>query len=118
VAQMAKLMVTMMQSSTPSTTTTPWCPVMKRLSIKITLEGTRNFDGLLSKSGYSGVRRRIQPDEFIDWLNTVERVFGYEDVPEEEKVKIVVIKLKKHASIWWEQLKMKRAREGKQKIRT
>ena len=61
---------------------------------------------------------RIQPDEFIDWLNTVERVFDYQDVPEEEKVKIVAIKLKKHASIWWEQLKMKRAREGKSKIRT
>jgi hypothetical protein len=58
---------------------------------------------------------RIQPDEFIDWLNTVERVFEYQDVLEEEKVKIVAIKLKKHASIWWEQLKMKRAREGKQK---
>jgi hypothetical protein len=100
VAQMAKLMVTMMRSSTPSTTTTPWCPVMKRLSIKITPEG------------------RIQPDEFIDWLNTVERVFEYQDVLEEEKVKIVAIKLKKHASIWWEQLKMKRAREGKQKIIT
>jgi hypothetical protein len=61
---------------------------------------------------------RIQSDEFIDWLNTVERVFEYQDVPEEEKVKIVAIKLKKHASIWWEKLKMKRAREGKQKIRT
>jgi Retrotransposon gag protein len=61
---------------------------------------------------------RIQPDEFIDWLNTVERVFEYQDVLEEEKVKIIVIKLRKHASIWWEQLKMKRAREGKQKIVT
>jgi hypothetical protein len=45
---------------------------------------------------------RIQPDKFIDWLNTVERVFEYQYVPEEEKVKIVAIKLKKHASIWWE----------------
>jgi Retrotransposon gag protein len=33
-------------------------------------------------------------------------------------VKIVAIKLKKHASIWWEQLKMKWVRDGKQKIRT
>jgi Retrotransposon gag protein len=61
---------------------------------------------------------RIQPDEFIDWLNTVERVFEYHDVLEEEKVKIIAIKLKKHAYIWWERLKMKRAREGKQKIIT
>jgi Retrotransposon gag protein/Zinc knuckle len=61
---------------------------------------------------------RIQPDEFIDWLNMVERVFEYQYVPEKENVKIVAIKLKKYTSIWWEQLKMKRAREGKQKIKT
>jgi hypothetical protein len=55
---------------------------------------------------------RLQPDEFIDWLNMVERVSEYEDIPEEEKMKIIAIKLKKHASIWWEQLKMKRTHEG------
>lgn len=56
---------------------------------------------------------RMQHDEFIDWLHTVERIFEYEDVPEHYKVKLVAIKLKKHASIWWEQLKVRRAREGK-----
>ena len=38
-------------------------------------------------------------------------------MPEDQKVKIVAIKLKKHASIWWENLKRKREREGKSKIR-
>ncbi|GJW89313.1 multiprotein-bridging factor 1a [Tanacetum coccineum] len=61
---------------------------------------------------------KIQPDEFIDWLNTVERIFDYQDVLEDVKVKIVAIKLKKHASVWWEQLKLRRARENKSKIRT
>jgi Retrotransposon gag protein len=75
----------------------------------------RAFDLKTDISVYEG---RIQPNEFIYWLNTVERVFEYQDVPEKEKVKIVAIKLKKHASIWWEQLKMKRAREDKQKIIT
>nr|GFD29162.1 reverse transcriptase [Tanacetum cinerariifolium] len=63
-------------------------------------------------------RRKIQPDEFIDWLNTVKRIFDYQDVPEDVKVKIVAIKLKRHASVWWEQLKLRRARENKYKIRT
>jgi hypothetical protein len=31
-------------------------------------------------------------------------VFEYKEVPEEKKVKIIVVKLKKHASIWWENL--------------
>ncbi|GJS03754.1 putative CCCH-type zinc finger family protein [Tanacetum coccineum] len=61
---------------------------------------------------------RIQPDEFIDWIHTVERVFDYQEVREDLKVKIVAIKLKKHASVWWEQLKLRRAHENKPRIRT
>ena len=48
---------------------------------------------------------KMQPNEFIDWLTTVERIFDFKDVPENCKVKIVAIKLGKHASIWWEHLK-------------
>ncbi|KAD4888720.1 hypothetical protein E3N88_20793 [Mikania micrantha] len=58
----------------------------------------------------------VQPDEFIDWLHTVERVFDLKDAPDHMKVKIVAIKLKKHASLWWEHLKRKRVQEGKHKI--
>jgi len=54
----------------------------------------------------------------MDWLQTVERVFEYKEVPEEQKVKIVAVKLKKQASIWWENLKRKRKCEGKSKIKT
>ena len=60
---------------------------------------------------------KLQPDEFVEWLQTVERVFEYKEVPEDQKVKIVAIKLKKHASMWWENLKRKHEREGKSKIR-
>ncbi|XP_027348022.1 uncharacterized protein LOC113859448 [Abrus precatorius] len=61
---------------------------------------------------------RLQPYEFVDWLQTVELVFELKDIPEEQKVKIVVVKLKKHASIWWENIKKKREREGRNKIKT
>ena len=60
----------------------------------------------------------LQPDDFLDWLQIVERLFKYTEVPEEQKVKIVSGKLKKRASIWWENLKRKRKREGKSKIKT
>ncbi|KEH24158.1 hypothetical protein MTR_7g105270 [Medicago truncatula] len=60
----------------------------------------------------------LQPDDFLDWLQIVERLFKYKEVPEEQKVKIVAAKLKKLASIWWENLKRKRKREGKSKIKT
>ncbi|OMP00001.1 reverse transcriptase [Corchorus capsularis] len=59
-----------------------------------------------------------QPDDFLDWLHTVERIFEYQDVPGNKKVKLVAIKLRKHASLWWESLLKKRERRGKDKIRT
>ncbi|GJW51502.1 reverse transcriptase domain-containing protein [Tanacetum coccineum] len=55
---------------------------------------------------------------FIDHIHTVERVFDYQEVRDALKVKIVSIKLKKHASVWWEQLKLERAHENKPRIRT
>ncbi|XP_062004566.1 ubiquitin C-terminal hydrolase 12-like [Rosa rugosa] len=45
-------------------------------------------------------------------------VFDYKDIAEDEQVKLVAIKLTKHASNWWEHLKKQRVREGKSKIRT
>ena len=47
---------------------------------------------------------KMQPEEFVDWLNNVERIFKYGDAPKNRKVKLVAIKLKKHASLWWKNL--------------
>ena len=40
----------------------------------------------------------MQQDEFFDWLNTVERMFEYHSTLKHRKVKLVVIKLRKHTS--------------------
>jgi Retrotransposon gag protein len=61
---------------------------------------------------------KSHPDEFIDWLHTVERVFDVKNMFDKQKVKLVAIKLRKHASIWWEHVRNRRVREGKPKIRT
>ncbi|XP_068645184.1 uncharacterized protein [Aristolochia californica] len=53
---------------------------------------------------------------FIDWLQEIERIFEYKEVPENVKVKLVAIKLKGRASAWWEQLRRSRDRQGKVKI--
>ena len=46
----------------------------------------------------------------------VEWVFDYKDVPDEDKVKLVALKLCKYASIWWAYVMAKRPRKGKAKI--
>ncbi|VFQ95153.1 unnamed protein product [Cuscuta campestris] len=40
-------------------------------------------------------------DEFLEWLETVERVFDFKEVSDEKKVKIVALKFRKDASTWW-----------------
>ncbi|KAI3498749.1 hypothetical protein L1887_34530 [Cichorium endivia] len=59
-----------------------------------------------------------QPDDFIDWLSTVERVFDLQDIPDHLKVKVVAIKLRKYASLWWDNVKQKRRQQGKTRIDT
>jgi len=36
---------------------------------------------------------KLDPDDFIEWLQTVERIFDYKEIPEDKKVKIVALKL-------------------------
>lgn len=56
------------------------------------------------------------PDDFIDWLSTVERVFDLREIPDHLKVKLVAIKLHKYASLWWDHVKKQRMQEGKSKV--
>lgn len=43
---------------------------------------------------------KLDPDEFFEWMQIVERIFDFEDIPEERKVKLVALKLRKYASLW------------------
>ena len=61
---------------------------------------------------------KLDPDDFLEWIQTVERVFEYKEIPDEQKVKVIALKLRKYASLWWTNLLAKRARQGKGKIRT
>lgn len=44
---------------------------------------------------------KMDPNEFLDWLYKIKLVFEYEDHSEEKKVKMVALKLRKYASLWW-----------------
>ncbi|VFQ73961.1 unnamed protein product [Cuscuta campestris] len=71
-------------------------------------KGTTDF-----KVDLSTFEGKNDPDEFLEWLETVERVFNFKDVPEDKKVKLVALKLWKYASTWWTNTSTKRRREGK-----
>ena len=48
----------------------------------------------------------------------MERVFDYEDILNEKKVKLIALKLRKCASMLWVNIVAKRPRKGKAKIRS
>ena len=48
----------------------------------------------------------------------MEKLFEFENTPNNMKVKIVVTRLKGHASLWWENLQTDRQWRGKEKIKT
>jgi len=56
---------------------------------------------------------QLNPDEFLDWMSTVKRVFEYKDILDDKKVKLVFLKLRRYVSIWWNNILSKRARKGK-----
>jgi len=61
---------------------------------------------------------KLDPDEFLEWLSTVELIFQDKEILEDKKVKLVALKLRKYVSIWWINLCSKRVRNQKDKIRT
>lgn len=61
---------------------------------------------------------RLHPDDLIDWLSTIECVFDLKDIPNNFMVKLVAIKLRKNASLWWDHMKKKRIQEGRSKVET
>ena len=59
----------------------------------------------------------LNPEELIDWINSMEKFFDYEEIEDEKKVKFVVTKLKGHAALWWDGVQAERKRLGKQPIK-
>ena len=51
-------------------------------------------------------------------MQTVERIFEFKEILEDKKVKLVALKLRKYASLWWTNLLAKRVRQGKGMIHT
>ena len=51
---------------------------------------------------------KLETNVVLDWISNVEKFFEYENTPDNRKVKIVVTRLKGHASLWWKHLQTDR----------
>ncbi|XP_074303263.1 uncharacterized protein LOC141637715 [Silene latifolia] len=58
----------------------------------------------------------MDPEKFLDWVRQAERVFEYKEYDDKKQFKVAILKLTKYASLWYENLKKQRKKEGKAKI--
>ncbi|CAM8882390.1 unnamed protein product [Rhodiola kirilowii] len=62
--------------------------------------------------------RTMAVEEFLDWQIEVDQFLEVMGVPENKQVKMVAIRLKGIAAMWWDKLVVQRRRQGKVPIRT
>ena len=53
---------------------------------------------------------KLDTNVVLDWISDMEKFFEYENTPHNKEVKILVTRLKGHASLWWEHLQTDRQR--------
>jgi len=42
---------------------------------------------------------KLDPDDFVEWLQTVKRIFKFKEISKDKKVKLVALKLRKYACL-------------------
>ena len=57
-------------------------------------------------------------DVYLEWIQTMERFLEVKGYSDEKSFKIAILKLKKYASLWYENPERQWAREGKPRIHT
>ncbi|KAF8112884.1 hypothetical protein N665_0059s0022 [Sinapis alba] len=60
----------------------------------------------------------LNPEDFIDWLNIVEEILEFRQVPDDIRVSLVATRFKGRAMAWWQQLKESRRQNNKPRIDT
>ncbi|XP_074305865.1 uncharacterized protein LOC141641087 [Silene latifolia] len=60
----------------------------------------------------------LNPNDLLEWLRDVERIFEYKGYNDTKAFKVANLKLKGYASLWYDTMKSLRAREEKDPIRS
>lgn len=82
------------------------------------LSVTPSYLFIWDKGGYSGVWRVDKSRRVPPWTPHDQEVFEYEDIPEDIRIKMTVLRVYKYASLWCENLNHHSRHERKEKIRS
>ncbi|XP_074265675.1 uncharacterized protein LOC141588119 [Silene latifolia] len=56
------------------------------------------------------------PEDYLDWERKIDRMFDFKDLSDEKRCKYAILRLSRGASLWYEGLKARRSRAGKEKL--
>ena len=74
-----------------------------------------NGNPKMNTSTYS---RCLNPYELINWIRDMDKLFDMKQIEYPNRVKLDSMKLKGHASLWWDFVQFDRQRKHKDKIKT
>ncbi|XP_074278615.1 uncharacterized protein LOC141602208 [Silene latifolia] len=60
----------------------------------------------------------LNPDDLLEWIRDVEKIFEYKNYNDARACKVAILKLKGYASLWYDNLKHQRLKEGKDPLRS
>ena len=58
------------------------------------------------------------PEEYLEWVQRVEKIFECQNYTEARKVKLAALEFTDYANLWWENVKAQRRREGEENVAT
>ena len=61
-------------------------------------------------------RGTSSPEEYLEWVQKVERVFDWHEYPEAKKCKVAALEFTDYALLWWENLKAQRRRDDEEEV--
>ncbi|KAK9704714.1 hypothetical protein RND81_07G006900 [Saponaria officinalis] len=79
------------------------------------LQGNHNKDLKVEIPDFVG---SLNPEDLLDWIRVIERVFEFKGYSDARSFKVATLKLKGYSSLWYENLKNQRRREGKEPIKS
>ena len=59
-----------------------------------------------------------EPEKYFEWIRRAETLFDYKEYDERKRCKLAELKLTGYASLWYDNLKKKRHKEGRARIST
>ena len=57
-------------------------------------------------------------EHLIDWISELDKYFEYDEIEEDKRVRLALIRLKGHASLWWDSVQVEKWRKNKSLIKS